>query len=201
MDDLFKSTKIEKIYLCRHGATEWTKSGQHTGRTDIALTKEGEQEAILLGKALQGVDFDHVLCSPLQRVRTTCKLAGIDDKLVSLDDGLLEWDYGDYEGKTTSEIRKSDPNWTIFQKYPPNGESADDVKKRVDEMFARIAKLSGTIALFGSGHISRVIGARWVEMPVNFGQRLLLSTASMSILGFEHGYRTLAKWNDTSHLG
>ena len=200
MEDLFRSTKVEKIYLCRHGATEWTESKRHTGRTDIALTKKGEHEARQLGSFLRGIDFDHVLCSPLKRVRATCHLAGFDDEQVILDDGLLEWDYGEYEGITSKEIHEKDPGWTVFNKDPPGGESSLQVQHRVDQMFERISKLSGTIALFGSGHISRVIGARWVMMPVSFGQHLLLSTASKSILSFEHGYRVINLWNDTSHI-
>ncbi len=200
MDALFQSTKVTKIYLLRHGETPWTVTGQHTGLTDIELTKNGEKEAKLLGKSLKDVVFDHVLCSPLKRVRETCRLVGINDKDVVIDDGLLEWNYGDYEGITSKEIHKTNPGWTIFSQDPPGGETALDVKKRIDAMFNRVFSLNGTVALFASGHINRVIGARWLGMEPSFGQHLVLSTGSKCLLGFEHGYHVIFKWNDTSHL-
>ena len=191
---------MKKVYLLRHGETEWTLSGQHTGRTDIDLTRNGRREAKRLGKTLKHITFDHVICSPLKRVRDTCRLAGFKDHIL-YDEGLIEWDYGDYEGITTKEIQKSNPEWTIFSQDPPGGETSQKVKERVDRLIEKVEKLDGeNIALFSSGHISRVIGARWLNFPVSYGQYFVLSTASKSILGFEHGHRALLSWNDTSHL-
>lgn len=189
------------VYIFRHGATLWTQSKQHTSVTDIPLVKEGVKEAKHLRKFITKNDlqFSHILCSPLQRAQQTAKLAGFDQVL--LDEDLLEWNYGDYEGKTTKEIQQTDPDWTIFQKDPPNGETQQQIEKRVDRLILRVQSLEGNcIALFSSGHISRAIGARWLQMPVSFGQHLSLSTASTSILGFEHAHPVLLAWNITSYL-
>lgn len=183
----------------RHGETEWTKSGQHTGLTDIGLTKTGEQQAKKLGKSIHNVQFDHVFCSPLKRVRDTCELAGLSKQAI-IDPHLLEWNYGDYEGLTSAEIHQTDPDWTIFTKDPPHGETAREVEHRADEVIDQILELSGTIGVFSSGHFSRVFGSRWLKLPVSYGQYFTLSTASKSLLGFEHDHPAIATWNDTSHL-
>ena len=197
-----QSSKLVEVFLCRHGETEWTLTGQHTGLTDLPLTENGRKEAKLLGKSFKkkGLTFNHVMCSPLHRVRETCKLAGIKEDDIIIDKRLLEWDYGAYEGLTSEEIHKTNPGWTVFNQDPPDGETAIDVEERVDSLLEDVLKLEGTVALFSSGHISRVIGARWVKMPVSFGQNLKLSTGSDCRLGFDHNYPAIITWNDISHL-
>lgn len=185
----------KEIYLLRHGETPWTLSGQHTSFTDLDLTSHGEGEAERLGESLRGIHFDHVLCSPLLRTRRTCALMGYE-KVAQIDPDLVEWNYGDYEGKTTGEIRKSCPDWTVFTKDPPNGETAAEIKIRADRVLERAMNLDGRVALISSGHFSRVLGARWIGLPVSGGQSLLLSTGSKSILGFEHSHRVIALWNN-----
>lgn len=188
-------TGLNKVYLLRHGETEWTLSGKHTGLTDIELTKNGRREAKKLKKSLKGLTFDHIYCSPLKRVRETCRLSGVDQSRVKIDARLLEWDYGDYEGITSAEIHKTNPGWTIFSQDPPHGETAHDVQDRIDSLWEEVLQLKGCVAFFSSGHITRVIGARWLKQPVSFGQHLLLSTAAKCILSFEHGQPVIEVWN------
>jgi broad specificity phosphatase PhoE len=188
-----------RIHIFRHGSTAWSVSGQHTGLTDIDLTEAGKQEARKLGESLKGQKFDHVLSSPLKRAKETCALAGLSAEM-QLEDALLEWDYGDYEGKTSEEIAKTDPDWTIFTKDPPHGETSLEIQKRVDFLIQRLKRLGGEIALFSSGHISRSIAARWLGLPVSFGMHFYLSTSSKSILGYDHNQPIILLWNDTSHL-
>lgn len=187
------------IYLLRHGETKWTVTGQHTSITDLPLTENGVLEAKALAKSLEGIAFDHVFCSPLLRARETCKIAGFS-RVAHYDDALFEWRYGAYEGKTSQEICKEHPGWNIFTSNPPGGETAEEIRCRIDAFLAKIKPLKGAIALFSSGHISRALAARWVGCPVSFGKSLILSTASKSILSFEHGHPAIALWNDTSHL-
>lgn len=198
MSDRYKGTLVKEIYLLRHGDTEWTEASKHTGLTDIDLIKSGKKQAKRLGSRLKKIHFDHVLASPLRRVRETAELAGFGKKM-KIDSGLLEWDYGDYEGLTSDEIHEDNPGWTIFNGDPPGGETAEQVEKRADDLIERVLRLEGRIALFSSGHFSRALGARWIEFPVSAGQNLVLSTAALSILSFEHGYPTITVWNDTSH--
>ncbi|NGX37789.1 MAG: Phosphoserine phosphatase 1 [Chlamydiae bacterium] len=186
----------QKVYLIRHGETEWTASKQHTGLTDIPLTDEGREQAQWLIKKLKGKKFKKVLCSPLQRATETCEIAGLLKEAV-LDKDLLEWDYGDYEGKTTAEIRETDPKWTIFTKGAPNGESIGDIGARTQRLISRVRDIQGDVALFSSGHISRAIGARWLHLPVTEGKLFLLSTASLSILGYERENPVIVTWNQT----
>lgn len=188
-----------RVYIFRHGETEWTVSGRHTGWTDIKLTPNGEQEAICLGKSLKGMKFDHVFSSPLKRAKESCILAGFG-KEMQIDSALLEWDYGAYEGLTTVEIHKNAPGWTIFSGDPPNGETSSEIEKRADLFIENLKKLGGDIAIFSSGHISRAIAARWLGLPVSFGTYLFLSTASKSIVGFDREVPVILLWNDTSHL-
>lgn len=186
----------------RHGETEWTLSGQHTGVSDIELTANGEKQAELLGKRLQKekIQFDRVWVSPLQRVRRTCQLAGLIDQ-AEIDENLMEWNYGEFEGVKTTEIRKRYPDWTVFKGPIPGGESAEMVGKRADQMIEKILKEgSGTIALFSSGHFSRVFGARWLGLSPQEGRLFFLSTASLSVLGYEHEIPVFISWNDTAHL-
>lgn len=188
-----------KIFLIRHGETAWSKSRQHTGLTDIPLTPHGEEEARALIHALKGIHFKKVFCSPLQRAQRTCELAGYLDQ-ATLSKDLYEWDYGDYEGITTHEIRKKEPNWNLFKNGVPNGESIQEVATRADHILRRASEIDGNVAFFSSGHISRVIGARWLRFPPEYAQFLSLSTASISILSYEHEWRVIHSWNDTSHL-
>ena len=188
-----------KVTILRHGETEWSLSGKHTGLTDLPLTMNGEKEASLLGLSLKGVKFDHIFCSPLIRAKETCKIAGYAREM-KIDPALVEWDYGDYEGLTTSEIHQTKPNWTIFSGDPPHGETSIEIGKRADLLIQRLKKLGGEIAIFSSGHFSRVFAARWLQQPVSFGSHLMLSTASKSIVGFEREEPAILLWNDTSHL-
>lgn len=188
-----------KIYLIRHGETAWSKSKQHTGRTDIPLTKEGEKEALALKAALKGISFKKIFVSPLQRAVETCKLAGFFEE-AELSDDLLEFDYGQYEGMTTEEIHKKRPHWNFFKDGAPSGETFEMASKRADHILKLASQIDGDVAFFSSGHISRIIGARWLDFPAKYAQYLALSTASISILGYEHSWKVLQKWNDTSHI-
>jgi probable phosphoglycerate mutase len=193
-------SSLPLVYLARHGETEWSKSGQHTGRTDIALTAKGEADAKKIGVRLSSIAFSHVVSSPLQRARRTAELAGYTPEI---EPGLLEWNYGDYEGLKTAEIREKRPGWDLFHDGCPGGESVQEVCERVDRLVERLKGLSGNVALFAHGHILRVIAARWVGQPVAFGRALLLSTATVSILGFNHQEMdepAIRLWNDDRHL-
>jgi probable phosphoglycerate mutase len=191
---------VPTVYLARHGETEWSKSGQHTGRTDIPLTAKGEADARKIGTRLAGIGFARVFTSPLGRARRTAELAGFTPEP---DPGLLEWDYGEYEGLKTVEIRQKRPGWDLFRDGCPGGESVQQISDRVDAVVARLKGLSGNILLFAHGHVLRVLAARWVGQPVPFGRALLLSTATVSILGFDHHAMdepALKLWNDDRHL-
>lgn len=188
-----------KIYLIRHGETEWSRSKQHTGRTDIPLTPKGEVEAKLLKNRLLDLKFKKVYTSPLKRALETCELAGYIEHAEKSDD-LLEWDYGDYEGLTTQQIRQKVPHWSLFKNGVPNGETFEEIAHRADHILAIASQIPGNVALFGSGHISRVIGARWIGLSPQQAQLLALSTASVSVLGYEHEARVIECWNDTAHL-
>ena len=175
----------QQIWLIRHGETAWSRTGQHTGRTDIALTEHGEDAARKLADPLRAVSFSRVFTSPLQRARRTCESAGLAARS-EIGTELIEWDYGDYEGMHPVDIRKERPGWNIFRDGCPNGESPAQVSERVDRLLIRLRTLEGNIALFAHGQFGRVLGARWIGLPVERAQQLLLSTASLSILGFEH---------------
>jgi len=172
------------LYLIRHGETAWSLSGQHTGRTDIPLTAQGEQDARALAEALRDVKFSRVFTSPRQRARQTCELVGLNAG-AHIEPNLAEWDYGDYEGLLSADIRKSRPDWNIFRDGCPHGESPVDVSDRADRMMAQLRALDGNIAVFSHGHFGRALGARWIGLPVSQGQHFRLSTASVSILGYE----------------
>jgi probable phosphoglycerate mutase len=185
-----------KIYLIRHGETEWTVLGKHTGNTDIPLTAQGEEDAKKIRDYLKGVGFQKVLVSPLQRAKETCRLSGFFSHAL-IDEDLREWDYGRYEGLTTSEIRKENPSWTIFSQGAPDGESIADIGARANRVLGRVCSIPGDVAIFSSGHILRSIAARWLGMPVSFGKHLILNPASISILGFERETPALIQWNQT----
>ncbi|HEY7426812.1 MAG TPA: histidine phosphatase family protein [Gemmataceae bacterium] len=195
------SDKLPKIYLARHGETEWSLSGQHTGVTDIPLTERGERNARSLGERLQGTHFVTVLTSPLQRAKRTCELAGYAAQ-AKVDGDLVEWNYGEYEGKRTADIRKERPDWYLFRDGCPGGESLDAIGKRADRVLERLRAASGDVLVFSHGHILRVLGARWLGLPVDDARLLLLTTASLSILGYEHnlGEPVLRLWNDDRHV-
>jgi len=186
-----------RLYLIRHGETEWARSGQHTGRTDIPLTKNGEDEARELGKHLRGIPFTHVLTSPLQRAGKTCELVGLDQAPeIELD--LAEWDYGDYEGKQSVDIRKVRPDWNVFRDGCPHGETPAQISDRADRLIARLCRLYGNIALFSHGQFGGILAMRWIGLAVVEAQHFPLATASLSILAFDSHHPkvpVIALWN------
>jgi probable phosphoglycerate mutase len=174
-----------KIYLIRHGETEWSLNGRHTGFTDLPLTENGVRRAMGLRALLHGIAFTRVLTSPLQRARRTCELAGFG-AAAQVDPDVHEWDYGDYEGRTSADIRAQRPGWNIFEDGCPGGESVDQISRRADGVLAGLRPVEGTVALFSHGQFLRVLASRWIDLPGSAGQHLALTTASVSILGFEH---------------
>jgi probable phosphoglycerate mutase len=189
------------VYLARHGETAWSLSGQHTGLTDLPLTDRGRRNAERLGRRLAGLSFGHVFTSPLERAKTTCELAGFGGPAVT-DPDLVEWNYGEYEGLRGDEIRRRKPGWQLFRDGCPGGESPDAVGARADRVLARLRPLAGNVLLFSSGHFLRVLAARWLGLPPAAGRLFVLSTASLSQLGFEHGADpVLSLWNDDRHVG
>jgi probable phosphoglycerate mutase len=188
------------VVLARHGETEWTLSGQHTGRTDVPLTDAGRRQAELLASRLEGRRFAAVFTSPLSRATETCRLAGLANG-AQVRDELLEWDYGEYEGLTTVEIRQRRPDWQLWRDGCPGGEDAGEVGARVDRLIAEWRTLDGDAAVFAHGHVLRVIAARWVDLPPEAGALLALSTATVSVLGYEREAAVIRLWNDGAHLG
>jgi probable phosphoglycerate mutase len=182
--------------LVRHGETEWSTSGRHTGSTDIPLTDDGRAAAQHLATTLTGHTFASVLTSPLSRARDTCTLAGFGGSAVISDD-LREWDYGDYEGITTDEIRKTRPEWTVFTDGCPGGESPDQVAARADRVVAQARRNEGDTIVFSHGHLLRVLAARWVGLPPQAGAHLALATASVSTLGWERETPVIESWDLT----
>ena len=183
------------LWLVRHGETEWSRSGQHTGRTDVALTEQGRQQARALAPLLAEVRPTLVLVSPRARAQETARLAGL--VVDGVDDDLAEWDYGDYEGRTTAAIRADAPGWTLWRDGVPNGETLPAVVARADRVLdrARAALPTGPVVLVAHGHISRVIGARWIELPGAAGEHLLLGTAAPSLLSTQYGAAVIERWN------
>ncbi|MBY0521890.1 MAG: histidine phosphatase family protein [Gemmataceae bacterium] len=195
------SEPLPAIYLARHGETAWALSGQHTGLTDIPLTERGERNARNLGERLKGITFTRVFSSPSQRARRTGDLAGFGDR-VEVDQELHEWDYGAYEGKKTVDILKEKPGWNIFKDGCPNGESLSAISARADRVLARLRPLDGNVLVFSSGHFLRVVAARWLGLEAAGGRMFLLSTATLSILGYEHNKNEpiIRLWNDGRHV-
>ena len=183
------------IWVLRHGATEWSENGRHTGRTDLPLAEMGRRQAEAVGRVLDGRRFALVLVSPLARARETCRLAGYGDQ-AQIDDDLREWDYGDYEGITTEQIRIAEPGWTIWTGSCPGGETAAEVAARADRVLARARAADGEVALFAHGHVLRVIAARWCELEPIEGRRFPLDTGTTNVLGWEHEYPAVRRWND-----
>jgi broad specificity phosphatase PhoE len=182
-----------ELWVVRHGETEWSASGRHTSTTDVELTAAGEEAARVLGERLAGTRFDLVLTSPRERARRTAALAGFPDAHV--DDDLAEWAYGDYEGVTTSTIRETVPGWTVWTHPSPGGETAEEVGRRLDRVVARVRREGGRVLVFGHGHASRVLAARWLDQPVAEGRFFRLDTATLSVLGYEHESPVVARWN------
>jgi probable phosphoglycerate mutase len=182
------------LWLCRHGETEWSRSGRHTSHTDLPLTPDGIAEARRLVDALSGVTFDLVLTSPMRRAAETAALVGLPE--ARRDPALAEWDYGDYEGKTTAEIREHAPGWTVWTQPAPGGETGDRIAARADGVIQHlIAEATDRALIFSHAHFLRVLGARWVGQPPAFGQRLLLDTATISVLSWEREQRAIGRWN------
>jgi broad specificity phosphatase PhoE len=188
-----------QIWLIRHGETEWSKSGQHTGRTDLPLTEEGRQRAQAVGRHLAGRQFALVLSSPLSRAVETCRLAGYGDQ-VQLTDDLREWDYGSYEGRRTVDIQKERPGWLIWKDGVLGGETVEQVGARARKVIERAAAADGDVALFSHGHMLRILGACWIGLAPVQAQLLALGTAALCRLGYEHDYRVIDVWNQDSHL-
>jgi broad specificity phosphatase PhoE len=187
-----------RLHLIRHGETAWSLSGQHTGRTDVALTTHGEAQARSLEPLLGAIRFDFVFTSPALRARRTCELAGTSLPLAKIEADLAEWDYGQYEGKISSDIRKERPGWNCYRDGCPDGESPGDVSNRADRLIARLCRLRGNVALFSHGEFGCSLAVRWIGLPVEQGEHLQLGTASLSILGFNPahpGLRVIAQWN------
>lgn len=185
---------LQQIYLVRHGETEWSLSGQHTGITDIPLTGNGRSVAKLFEPLAAKVSFTLVLTSPLERARTTCELAGLG-KQAEIDHDLIEWNYGEYEGLTTKQIHAKSPEWMLFRDGCPGGESPEQVSTRVDRLIARVRAADGNVALFAHGHILRVLAARWIEFPVMAGCHFMLDTATLSVLSYYRGIPAVKRWN------
>ena len=186
-----------QIYLVRHGQTEWSLSGQHTGRSDIPLTAHGEDEARALEPHFHGLGFSHVLTSPRQRARQTAALAGLGAQ-ATVEPDLAEWDYGDYEGRRSVEIRAERPDWDILRHGCPHGESPAQITARADRMVALLSSLSGRITVFSHGHFGRCLAARWIGLEVDAVRHLLLGTACYGVLGYDPGHpenRVIAQWN------
>jgi broad specificity phosphatase PhoE len=189
------------VYLARHGETAWSLSGQHTGRTDLPLTELGERNARALGERLRELAFAKVFASPLQRAVRTCELAGFGSA-AALDPDLAEWDYGQYESRRTAEILAERPDWQLFRDGCPGGETVDQVGARADRVVSRVRAVGGDVLVFSSAHILRVLAARWLGLEAAGGRYLLLGTASLSLLGYEHNLAepAIRLWNDTHHL-
>ena len=183
-----------ELVLVRHGETEWSRAGKHTGRTDIPLTDAGRRTAEVLRAPLSARSFARVLSSPLSRAADTCRLAGFGSE-AELRDELLEWDYGEYDGLTTPEIREGRPGWFLWRDGCPGGESPDEVAARIDRLIAELQQLDGDAILFAHGHVLRVLSARWIELGPARGAHLVLGTATLSVLGWERDTPAIRLWN------
>lgn len=186
-----------QLFLIRHGETEWSLSGAHTGRTDLPLTERGRQRAQAVGRYLNGRSFALVLTSPLQRARETCRLAGFG-AAAQIEENLCEWNYGDYEGRTTADIQNERPGWNLWRDGVVNGETVAQVGKRAQRVIDRTLPVNGDCALFAHGHILRILAAVWLQVPPDHGRLLGLDTATLSILGWEHETRVIRLWNRSS---
>jgi broad specificity phosphatase PhoE len=188
------SVRHMEMVLARHGETEWSRDRRHTGRTDVPLTENGRRQAAVLGEALAGHGFARVVSSPLARALDTCRLAGLGER-AELNGDLVEWDYGEYEGITTAEIRERRPGWSLWRDGCPGGEDAAAVGRRADRVIATIEGVEGDVALFGHGHVLRVLAARWLGLGPESGALLKLDTGTLSALGYERETRVVTRWN------
>jgi probable phosphoglycerate mutase len=186
-----------RAWLIRHGETAWSKSGRHTGRTDVPLTELGREQASGIRQRLEGLEFALVLSSPMSRALETARLAGFGDR-VEVTEDLCEWDYGAYEGITTSQIRETVEGWTVWTHPVPDGETADEVAARVDRVIARIRAADGEVLVFGHGHLLRVLAARWLGLGAPDGRRFALHTSTLSVLGWERETPVVERWNDVA---
>jgi probable phosphoglycerate mutase len=196
------SEELQIVYLARHGETAWSLTGQYTGLTDLPLTERGERNARQLGEGLRGLTFAKVYTSPLQRARRTCELAGFG-AVAEVDPDLVEWDYGQYEGRRTAEIRAEHPDWQLFRDGCPGGESPAQTSARADRVVSRVRAVQGDVLLFSSGHFIRVLVTRWIGLEVtDNARRFMLSTASLSAVGYENELSrpVIRLWNDTHHV-
>ena len=184
-----------EVVLVRHGETEWSRAGRHTGRTDVPLTEQGRRQAEAVGAALRDRDFALVLTSPLGRALETCRLAGFGEGAQSRDE-LMEWDYGAYEGRTTAEVREERPGWTLWRDGVPGGETIEQVGERVDRVLDEIRALDGEALLFAHGHVLRVLTARWLELEPDAGRLFALDPATLSMLGYEREAPVIQLWNE-----
>ena len=182
-----------ELWLVRHGETEWSRDGRHTSTTELDLTDEGVEVACTLNERLAGTAFDLVLTSPRHRARRTAELAGFAD--AEVDEDLVEWDYGDYEGITTAEIRETVPGWTVWTHPTPGGETAEQVTSRLDRVVERVQSAGTRVLVFGHGHALRALTARWIEQPVDEGRFFKLDTATVSTLGYERDFPVVLRWN------
>jgi probable phosphoglycerate mutase len=189
------SQSAQEVVLVRHGETEWSRAGKHTGRTDVPLTEQGRRQAEAVGAALRDRDFALVLTSPLGRALETCRLAGFGERAQPRDE-LMEWDYGAYEGRTTAEVREERPGWTLWRDGVPGGETIEQVGQRVDRVLDEIRALDGEALLFAHGHVLRVLTARWLELEPDAGRLFALDPATLSMLGYERETPVIQLWNE-----
>jgi broad specificity phosphatase PhoE len=196
------SDSLPAVYLARHGETAWSLTGQHTGLTDLPLTARGERNARRLGERLSGLTFARVFTSPLRRARRTCELSGYGAAAI-VDADLVEWDYGEYEGRTSAEILRERPGWDLFRDGCPGGETVQQVAGRADRVLTRLRVEPGNALVFSSGHFMRVLAARWIGAEAATGGKLVLTTASVSCVGYEHSLSrpAIRLWNDDRHVG
>ena len=185
---------IQRVFLIRHGETEWSLSGQHTSITDIPLTENGRTMPRLLAPILAKVTFARIFTSPLKRARETCELAGLGER-AEIDHDLVEWNYGDYEGLTTKEIHAKTPDWMLFRDGCPGGDGPEDVARRVDSVIGRVRAVEGDVALFAHGHVFRVFVARWIGLQATAGCHFVLDTATVSVLSYYRGVPAIKRWN------
>jgi broad specificity phosphatase PhoE len=192
---------LPQIYLVRHGETEWTVSRQHTGKTDLSLIEKGEADALKIGRHLENHEFFKVFSSPRKRAIRSCQLAGFEH-ILEIDKDLEEWDYGNYEGMTTKEIKAKNPDWELFTDGCPSGESVHEISERADRVIKRLLTIQKDVLIFSHGHFLRVLASRWICLPAIQGRRFLLDTSSISILGFEHTIASpvISSWNNVDQL-
>ena len=188
------TSKEQKVYFLRHGETEWSLNGKHTGVTDIPLTENGRMAALLLQPILARETFALVLTSPLRRARDTCELAGLGQR-ANVEIDLIEWNYGEYEGLTTEQIRVARPGWSVFRDGCPGGETPDQVGSRADRVLRKVHAAEGNVALFAHGHILRVLAARWINLSASYGEHFLLDTATLNVLGYYRESPAFKIWN------